>query len=140
MKLSSFAPSVAPSVVTASAPRATASSAPSPASQARSGYIYKNSSRPLKEKGLESFLQSHFPQRIFGDSVPELRRIVTPLLQNPDLHLNLLGNLVSFQIQGRRGATKTIKQIALPTLQNKQTEVPAFMTALRSHVPSETHS
>ncbi len=39
MKLSSFAPSVAPSVVTASAPRATASSAPSPASQARSGVL-----------------------------------------------------------------------------------------------------
>jgi hypothetical protein len=39
MKLSSFAPSVAPSVVTASAPRATASSAPSPASQARSGKL-----------------------------------------------------------------------------------------------------
>jgi hypothetical protein len=136
MKLSSFAPSV----VTASAPRATASSAPSPASQARSGLIYKNSLHPLKEKGLESFLESHFPQRIFGDSVLELRRLVTPLLANPKLHLNLLGNLVFFQKTGKRGVAETINQIALPTLQNKQTEVPAFMDALRSHVLSETHS
>jgi hypothetical protein len=65
---------------------------------------------------------------------------VTPLLANPKLHLNLSGNLVSFQIKGKRGVAETINQIALPTLQNKQTEVPAFMTALRSHVPSETHS
>jgi hypothetical protein len=45
MKLSTFAPSVAPSVVTASAPRATASSAPSPASQARSGVLGIGSSQ-----------------------------------------------------------------------------------------------
>jgi hypothetical protein len=51
MKISSFAPSV----VTASAPRATASSAPSPASQARSGYLY-NGKRTISIQELQKLI------------------------------------------------------------------------------------
>jgi hypothetical protein len=61
MKLSTFAPSV----VTASAPRATATP-PTPASQARSGYIYNNNNN----------------QRI-KISISELTRLLLPQLNSP---------------------------------------------------------
>ena len=130
---------IAPSVVTASGPRATATP-PTPASQARSGSIYKNSTHPLKQRSLNSFISTYFPQNIFGDSFNELQTLLTRLLNDPTYHMKLSGNLVSLETSGTRNRSKISDNLTLPTLYNNKEQVPILMRALRSHAPSNTPS
>jgi hypothetical protein len=140
MKLSSFAPSV----VTASAPRATASSAPSPASQARSGYHFdQRTSQKLSGRGKRYWssqeLFNHLKSFLYGAGYlfpdEKLVQLLNDLGCATKSHTYLQrGNKLKFKLLPRgSNDQRNSYEIILPSVirTNKKDEISAHNDKLR---------